>query len=341
MRHAERARSAALAAVVVALCALGGEWVLRLAGVGPGSERIGIDERDLALEDPELGWVSRPGTAHSTEEGHLEIGIWPDGQRASGPAPGRTAARSAWLFGCSFTLGFGVRDHETYAWGLNARFPDVRFENHAVAGYGTVQSLRLLERRLRERGSAPDLVVYGFIGDHGRRNVASLKWVKSLVISHGLYLVPPRVELDGDGLVFHPLGRIDPWPLERGSAWVAAAHDLWLRAPFAGRGDDKVEASNRLVEQMAERVREAGSRYLVALLHKVPPEMPPFLDAAGIDHVDCTNPAYEDDPRFKVGGVGHPSALQHALWTDCLARALAARGWVELHGPVSSEAATP
>jgi hypothetical protein len=73
-------------------------------------------------------------------------------------------------------------------------------------------------------------------------------------------------------------------------------------------------------------VREAGSKLLVVLLANVPPETPAFLADRAIPHVDCVNPDYGRDKTLQVGGVGHPSGRQHALWAGCLARYFDAQG---------------
>ena len=284
---------------------------------------------DWALDDPELGWKNRPGTGHPDEPGRAPMHFWPDGERASAPAPDKPAGRRVLLIGCSFTEGFGVRDDETFAWRLNALHPDVRFENRGVPGYGTYQSLLLLERLLREsRGHPPDLVVYSFIGDHTKRNVAAYKWIRNLRDSRGLYSVPPHVTLEGDGLSSHPAGRIDRWPLERHSYLVTLLHDAWLRYRLADRDEQKTVATNRLIERMAREVEEAGSRLLVAQLDDLPPETLALLAERRIATVDCVEPRFKSDPSYRVGGVGHPSGLRHALWAECLERELEAEGFL-------------
>ena len=294
------------------------------ADARPGAD--GAAPPDWALEDPELGWTNRPGTGHPDEPGRIPMHFWPDGERVSAPAPDKPAARRVLLLGCSFTEGFGVRDDETFAWRLNALHPDVRFENRGVAGYGTYQSLLLLERLLREsRGRPPDLVVYAFIGDHTKRNVAAYKWIRNLRDSRGLYSVPPHVSLEGDGLSSHAAGRIDRWPLERHSYLVTLLHDAWLRQRLSDRDQQMTLATNRLLERMAREVEEAGSRLLVAQLDDLPPETLAFLAERRIATVDCSEPRYKSDPKYRVGGVGHPSGLRHALWAECLEREFEAK----------------
>jgi hypothetical protein len=318
------ASSIALFALVAALCLGVGEWVLRRTGIGP---RGPVPSANDAHFDPVLGWKTPAGTTViSGEAGHLPVHFWPNGQRMSWHQPDRPAARTVYVLGCSFSEGYGVRDDETFAWRLNAMYPELRVENHAVSGYGTYQNLLHLEELLREK-PAPALVVYGFIGDHGRRNVATLSRIKRLLSSRALFVVPPHVTLAGDGLDEHPLELIQPWPLETRSAWAAAAHELALKLRFRHRGDQKVEATHRLMQRLDATAKRSGAQLWIALLANIPEETPPFLREHGITAIDCVNPDYDTDPVWKVGGVGHPSAPQHERWAECLGRSLDEHGF--------------
>ena len=322
-------RSLALGLVALLFSLALGEVALRVVGYRPRgtTTAAGGDAPDWSAGDPALAWVNRPGIGHPDEPGRVPMTFWPDGQRASAPEPKQSASRRVVLLGCSFTQGFGIADDETFAWDLNQAFPDVRFENWGVGGYGTYQALLLLERLLREPGRTPDLVVYNFIGDHTKRNVASYRWIKSLKSSTALYNVPPRVGVEDGGLATHPSQVVDAWPLERHSAWVVVLHDAWLRWRLRERDRQKEEATNLLLERLDREVREAGSRFAVVLLDDMPPEIREFLDERKVPLVDCSKPSYKTDPqKYRVGGVGHPNGARNALWAECMGRELQARG---------------
>jgi hypothetical protein len=304
-----------------------GEGVLRVAGFAPGSRQLGRrPEEGPTQRDAVLGWRNRPGVFLSPEPGHAPRTFWDDGQRASAPAPGLPSARWVAVLGCSFTAAEGVRDEDTYVWRLDAKLPEVRVENLGVDGYGTYQSLLAL-RGLRDReGAPPDLVVYGFIGDHERRNVATFRWIRYLRTSEALYLVPPHATLEGDRLVEHPLSFVEAWPLEAHSSWLTVLHELALHWRYRGREGTRREATRRLIGEMDAAARAMGSRFLVALLDNVPEGTQAALAERGVDFVDCSNPDSRTDPTLRVGGVGHPSPKLHEEWAACLARALAQRG---------------
>ena len=322
-------RSLALGLFALLLSLALGEVVLRVAGYKPRSSTAapGGDAPDWSTSDPALAWVNRPGIGHPDEPGRVPMTFWPDGERASSPEPKKSASRRVVLLGCSFTQGFGIADDETFAWDLNQAYPDVRFENWGVGGYGTYQSLLLLERLLREPGRTPDLVVYHFIGDHTKRNVAAYKWIKNLKSSTALYYEPPRVAVEDGALATHPAHAIDAWPLESHSAWVVVLHDVWLRWRLRDRDHQKLTATQLLLERMDREVREAGSRLVITLLDDMPADTREFLDRAKVPVIDCSQPTYKSDPaKYRVGGVGHPSGARNALWAECMHRELDARG---------------
>ena len=317
-------RSVGLAIAALALALGVGEVALRLLGVAPWSPAAASD---WGRDDAILGWTNRPGVGHPSEPGHVPMTFWPDGQRASSPAPKLDARRRVVVVGCSFTQGFGVADAETFTWRLNETYPDVRFENWGVGGYSTYQSLLLLERLLRAPGPKPDLVVYGFIGDHVRRNLAKLRYVQQLKSARGLFVVPPSVGLESDALAEHPARVVAPWPSEQSVAWTRVLHGAWLWLhEHRQRNRDDVLATNLLIERMDREVREAGARLLVAILSDLPSRTDAFLAEQKIAAVNCIVPGYPGDPSFQVGGVGHPSGRLHALWSECVRRALDAQG---------------
>lgn len=326
---ASRVRSLLLALASFAFALAVGEGVLRLVGFAPRLTTAppGHDDPDWARADPVVGWANRAGgMGHPDDPGRVPMHFWPDGERVSAPQPDKPAHHRVLLLGCSFTQGWGVTEQETFAWQLNEAFPNVRFENFGVGGYGTYQALLTLERLLRESaGAPPDFVLYDFMGDHPRRNVADFGWLKVLTSSRGLYNVPPHVTLDGDTLVEHPAGLIRPWPLEGVSAWVAALHDAWLGLD---RPSDRAarESTNLLLARMDRDARAAGSRLVVVLLEKPPTRVGDFLVREDIAHLDCSEPDYTQDPKYRVGGVGHPNGVRHALWAECIAQGLRERG---------------
>ena len=122
--------------------------------------------------DDEIGFVAvkngRTLRRHLTSG--LRYHLFTDARGARVNAPGdQTPPRVDLLtIGCSFTWGHGLENEETFTEGLRRRL-GVTAANFAMGSYGTVHSLLLLRRHLDLR---PRVVVYGFIDDHLRRNLA-------------------------------------------------------------------------------------------------------------------------------------------------------------------------
>ena len=70
------------------------------------------------------------------------------------------------VIGCSFTWGLGISNNETYSQLVGDKL-HLQIQNHAMGGYGSVQSFQMLE----QFGSKSHLIIYGFLDDHLRRNV--------------------------------------------------------------------------------------------------------------------------------------------------------------------------
>lgn len=330
---ATRKRSLWLAMTVVSLLftlillELGG----RLLGFGPRQADIKVhwSETGWAKEYPLLGWTNRSGTFRSVEKGEALMSFWPGGRRASWYDDQKTADKRVHFYGGSFTQAYGVGDEESFAFRLNAMFPDIHFDNLGVAGYGGYQALLRMREVLdrTESEPKPDLLVYGFIGGHLRRNFATSRWIKWLRTSKQGFLVPPRVRTDGEGLEEFAAEFIDYWPLETRSVLITLLHDTVLALRHDDWFDRREEVSFRVIAKMHELVEAKGKRFLVVLLDDVPEDLPGRLAQAEIPFIDCTNPAFGKDPKLRTGGdTGHPSAIQHELWSQCIGRWISEAG---------------
>lgn len=323
-----------LISLVLSLAA--GEAYLRFAGFAPKPFWVNanFDGSNWGMEDPEFGWVNRPGSFRSLEKGGADMSFQPDHTRTSRPATDRKAAAGGapagvLLVGCSFTQGYSVADAETYAWRLNERFPGIVVDNFGTGGYSTYQAyLRVKHELERRKDDPPKLVVLGFIAHQMVRTVAAADWVKYLTDSRGNMLVPPHATVDAEGrMVGHPLETIAPWPLEDRSALVAEVHRAVLRGRFGDRAAQQVPATAAVIRAMRDLAEARGARFAVALLDDLSlPDGKPAYDAlvaalgqAKVERLDCVDPDYDRNPgAHQVGGAGHPDAGIHAGWAGCV-----------------------
>ena len=243
------------------------------------------------------------------------------------------------LVGGSFTQGYGVADEHTFGWLLDTRFPGLSVDNYGTGGYGTYQSLLLLEELFRQDDFRPRLVIYGFAAFHGERNVGAYRHVVTLRTQVGERLAPPHV-LPAHGALTHRAPfYIRGWPLEDRSALVSLVHLSQLRWTLRGREQQIEPVTQRLLVRMDRLARDRGARLLVAILEGQSDHREGyapyarFLRDQGIAYVDCTHPGYGDDPRLRLGGSGHPSPVLHAAWADCIA------AWISANAPGTTGAA--
>ena len=315
-------RSLILITASLLLTVLLGEGLLRLAGYAPRTliANPKFSGNTWAKQDARLGWTNRQGTFRSDEYGNVMMNFGPTGRRASWSAQTKPARQTVYVIGGSFTQGYGVMDADTYVYHLNELFPDVMFENFGVGAYSTYQSLLRLNQLLADAGPghAPDLVIYGHIGDHEQRNVATYRWITSLTDSAGHYLVPPHVTMSNGELVEHPQHIVREWPLETHSTFLTLLHDAALRLRYLDRSSQRRAVTDELIRQMQMAAVDSGTRLLVVLLNNVKDGLIPYLEKHHITYLDCVNPAFETDPSYRVGGEGHPSALQHDQWANCI-----------------------
>ncbi len=309
------------------LSAAGGEILARLFGAKP-YQPVDPAYTTWAKPDPELGWVSNPGVHRVNEEGHTPMTIWPDGRRATRADPALPAGttRDLIFVGCSVTQGYSVRDDQSFPWLVQAANPALAVSNYGCPGYGTYQSLLGLERILRDRAPGrPFAVVYGFLSMHGDRNVADDSFIEALRAFGGERFAPPHALMVNGTLVRHGPLALPDWPFEARSALVSFLHARYLGYRLVGRETQRIPVTLSLLSEMSQVVRKYGGRFLVTVLWDDPEgrEYLQNLKSAGIDALDCGYRGPITDTTKLFVPKGHPNAILHAWWADCL------QGWMK------------
>jgi hypothetical protein len=318
-------RSRALAlGVGLVLALVMAEGGLRLLGHRPWPRESGSGPPLRHARDARLGWTPEPGRYRVPVGGEeTVVTIWANGTRAVGPEE-RGDDADVVVLGGSFSFGQDVSDADTWAWGLQARLPQLRVLNLATNAYGTYQSLLRLENYLERAAVPPRVVVYGFYDHHIARNVASWGWLLNLEKGNpgGVFRVP-YATLDASGrLRREPEPALYPrLPLRTTLALVPLlerALVIWSARERHGTGQ---QVTALLLARLDASVRRAGGRLLVAALEWSPASRAafrPLLAAAGIATVDCDDPRVRT-PGWRVGRDGHPNPRAHAHWADCIA----------------------
>jgi hypothetical protein len=250
-----------------------------------------------------------------------------DGSRATSPEGARRGPAVAFLGG-SYTQGWAVSDDETFPWRIQERFPSLDVRNYGTSGYGTLQSLLVMERILAG-DPAPGIVLYGFIGHHEIRNVAHPAWLRMLAAyaTRG-HVETPYCTLDQDGgLERHPPIGYPGWPLHERLATVAFLESAYADLEGRERAAQARAVTERLMVEMGRLAVARDVRFAVVLLNatrEVRAHYEAFLRSQGIDFLDCVHPLR---PELLVPGEIHPNGRLHGMWADCIEPKL--RSWLD------------
>jgi hypothetical protein len=300
------------------------EIALRSLGYGPWSyQSYYANEPVMHEPDADLGWRNRPGEyvfpPYAPEGEFIRMTFLADGSRVTGPGQ-PASGPEVLLIGCSLTQGRGISDDETYGWKLQARFPGRGFRNFGTAGYGTYQSLLMLERVLR-KAPTPEMVIYGFIEHHELRNVAAPEWLELLAAyQRGRDVKLPYALLGHDGrVVRHQSVRYPEMPVRERLASVALAERVMNRLLGASRKRDKTRVTEELLLEMNLLARGRGARFGVVLFDasdSARAHYVRFLGDHDLEFADCVFPR---SPQMEVPGEGHPSGAMNSLYAQCIA----------------------
>jgi len=303
------------------------EIMLRAAGFKPWERLVSDKDWGGSMNEPDsvLGWKRKPGqyTVKAFVPGveDLKVTIQPGGWRATGREAQGGRPRLV-VVGCSFTEGQWLSDEETVAWKLQAKFPEIAVQNYGVAGYGTYQSLLLMERIFAEP-NPPKMVLYGFIENHGRRNVASVELLEAWTKASRTAPRFPYVSLNGEGeLVRHLPDGYPQWPLREHSALVNFSQKMYAYAWLIAekRRWTQAAVTEKLILEMDNLAKRNGAQFAVVTLvmdrGTGKPTYIELFEKKNIPYIDCDYPLTDE---FTVPEDGHPNDIMADLYAECMA----------------------
>jgi len=271
--------------------------------------------------DEILGWVNREGLSISIEDGSAPMTFWSYGRRATRSDELNISDKiNIMLVGGSNAQSYGVRDYDSFPYLINEMFPDVKIENFGTGGYGTVQSLLLARRMLKDYyiNSPPDLIILTFADSHIARNVSDSSWIYKISDSNGFYVSPPHYRLDKDGIAFNPFATIKPWLAETSFASLTILHDLWIRYYKYNNIHEGIIVTKRLLNDFSNLAEKNSSNFLVLILEDyalVSEEL--FMDS-NFAVLNCSGYERTQSKEYLLGGGGHPNAKYHRFFSTCL-----------------------
>src|SRR5262249_52515284 len=99
--------------------------------------------------------------------------------------------------------------------------------------------------------------------------------------------------------------------------------NAYLKLIHGGRQKYEDSTSKLLITEMHQLSESHGAKFLILRLTAGSPATEQFMKDSKIEVIDCLVDLVS--PPTKVGGVGHPSAIVHAQWANCL------DGWFSRH----------
>jgi hypothetical protein len=305
------------------------------------------------------GWELRPGIQLAIPAGHITIDA--DGRRWGPPPPRRGRVRLVSL-GDSVAFGLDVDDAETLAAGLRRLVPDLDVVDLSVPGYGTDQERLKLERE--GLSPAPHVVLVHFcLANDFADNALPVFLYDGVHPKPYFRVTASGLELHAEHLRLAPAARTALWLSEHSVLFnlVSPGRSRRLLAAQAGDAENVhwqtrynevmaqpeplVDLASRLIESMADRVRGAGGRLVVAIhptRHSfaegspLAAELSGRLAAKGVPAIDLA--ARYRARGLALGdlatdGLGHLNAKGHQAAAEAVRDALAEAGVLSASPP--------
>jgi hypothetical protein len=199
----------------------------------------------------------------------------------------------------------------------------LRVLNYGTGGYGSYQSLLVMERELPCLVD-PRFVLYGFIEHHEIRNAAPGSWLGLLLRSskRGHVDVPFATYDAEKGLLRHPPEHYLSLPFRESLAVVALLEKAYMQLKTNQRLSGRRLLTEQILLSMNRTSKQHNAIFIVILLEigkDAKAHYKNFLRANKIESVDC---AFEITEDARVAGEGHPNGKMNTLWSQCISTAL-------------------
>jgi hypothetical protein len=285
--------------------------------------------------DGEIGWVNKAGNEFVANEGaRARINNWRGYRRASAPKdPIGNPLPRIWLFGDSWTNGFGVADQDTFAWRLNGARDDLFVENFGTPGHSTYQAYLLARRTLSKSKTVPALTILGFTPFMSMRDTSF--WSKDsamMQVSSSRLIRPPFPLIGKDGTMSASPGWVtEEWPLEATFSMMRRIHTAFIRVyqwvhsdkinnNIGSQSKESMSLTSEIIHLMDNAVKSRGSRLLVVFLSSG--HAPNWqwlvkkLRNSGVPVITCD--ILGDDSAYRNDSNQHPNPKYHSHYADCI-----------------------
>ena len=272
----------------------------------------------IALADPEIGWTMKPGIynyrAYSDDVPPIRATVLDDGRRAVSDIKNFSITDTDILFvGCSYTFGYAISDHETMAWKLQARNPNLNISNFGIAGSSPYQ-FSLLLKRVLPKIKSPKIVIYSYMGGHEIRNMSLPGWVRK---SQNINF--PYLDLDSENKIVKLKTRnVVNNPKDLVLYMLSSNVYYWIKEMFPGIKLKSRLIMTEVIKEMHETSKQHGAKFYMVMLDDFEDRVAYYRGVEsrfGFKLVNCSAP---DRENMIVKNQGHPNGLQNSYWANCI-----------------------
>lgn len=318
-----------LIVVSLGISLLVAEGALRAMGYRPWRDRENKNESTMHEPDTTLGWKNKKGhyvvPPYHPTGAPIDVTFLDNGRRrTSGQQGDSRASNEMVIVGCSFSQGWAISDSDTYAWKLQEKYPFMRVLNYGTGGYGTYQSLLVLEREL-PRLSSPKIVLYGFMPAHDVRNVATAEYLASLLSSSKRgHIYAPYATLDQkNSLLRNQPVKYLSLPGREVSAMVTLLERAVMKIITEKRSSQKKMVTEKIIIEMDSTIKKYGAQLYVVILSAKELQSDNYkknFNKHNIKFIDCSfGKVLQDWPdEMRVPVDGHPSGKLNTKWAQCI-----------------------
>ena len=308
---------------------LGTEAILRFAGYQPyipPTYNIRVEPGGKFYQPhPTLGYTHIPGQFRVTtppDDAVFTVTHLPNTLRITHPLqtyPSEPPKDEVWIFGCSFTHGWGLNDNQTFAWLLQEQLPQYEFVNFGADGYGTLHAL-IQCREALQRSKPPKIVLLMYASFHDERNTFLRTRRKILTALNRLGpQVQPYARFDQNGQLHYYMAQVTyrEFPFMRYSALLNLLEETYNR--LESRFTKPPEVTKAIVKDFLALAQAQGIKFVVAGLTADPltAEMLAYCRQEGATTVDLavdlTMPKYRLSPYDS-----HPNAVANIAYAQKL-----------------------
>jgi hypothetical protein len=226
---------------------------------------------------------------------------------------GTHSNKEIWLFGDSFTYGWGVNDEESYPWLLQEEFRDYEIVNFGVSGYGPLHSLIHFKEAI-QNNERPYLVILAYASFHDMRNTFSRSRRKRLrhLDESDWRMAEPYVMIDQKGRLHYAMSELPyrEFPFMRQSAFIN-----WLEIKYNMIQDifyQNHRVSELLIKEFSQLCQKNDIKFIVAgiMADSLTYGMLEYCKKERIAAIDISIP-YNNETTILQDG--HPNAIGHKM----------------------------